>query len=100
MTTSGEIEVHGSDLQQISSTLDGAGRALFDGAGHLESAPDAGVSTGEVSRAMSALASAVAGFGNHLGDLAASTTAAGTDFTGTDSAVGGAMQQRQEVLHP
>jgi hypothetical protein len=100
MTASGEIEVHPSDLQQISSTLDGAGRALFDGAGRLRSAPDAGASTGEVSRAMAALASAVAGFGNHLGDLASSTSAAGTDFTTTDGAVGGAMQQRRGVLGP
>jgi len=100
MSTPGEIEVHASDLQQISSTLDGAGRDLFGHAGDLDTAPDAGASTGEVSKAMTALSSAVAAFANHLGDLASSTSSANTDFTGTDQGVDSAMQQRQGVLGP
>ncbi len=91
MSGSTDLEVHSADLQQIASTLDGAGSALYGHASDLEASPDAGQSSGEVAKALLALSSAVAGLGQHIGTLAESTTAADTDFSGTDGAIGGAF---------
>lgn len=88
-----EIEVHSEDLQRIVSVLDGPGRTLFGHASDLATAPDAGSSSDEVGSALGSLSAAVAGLAQHIGSLAESTAAASSDFTGTDGAVGGTLQQ-------
>jgi hypothetical protein len=91
MSSPTELAVDSADLQQIASILDGAGSTLYGHAADLEATPDAGQSSGEVAKALLALSSAVAGMGQHIGTLAESTTAAASDFSSTDGAVGGAF---------
>ena len=93
MSAPDELEVHSTDLQKISSTLDTAGGDLFGHASALDGAPDAGASSGEVSKAMVSLASAVAAFADHLGELASTTSTTDRDFNG-------AVRQRQGELGP
>lgn len=83
-----EIEVHSADLAQIGSTLDGAGSALFGQASALDIAPDAGRSSGELVKALTSLATAVAGLSAEFGELAESTGAVDAMFTETDLVVG------------
>ena len=52
-----------------------------------------GRSSGEVAQAFLSLSSAVAGLAQHIGDLAANTDASNTDFSTTDTAIGGAFDQ-------
>ena len=68
--------------------------------GDLQATPDAGASSAEVADALTGLSSAVAALAQHIGSIAESTGAVSADFTGTDQAVHGAMQQRQAVLGP
>jgi uncharacterized protein YukE len=94
------LEVDPGDLQEIAGVLDTAGSSLFARASDLQSTPDAGASSHEVADALTGLASAVAALAQHIGSIAESTGAVSADFTGTDQAVQGAMQQRQSVLGP
>lgn len=100
MSSPADLEVDPDDLRQISTVLDDAGRTLFGRAPDLEDPPDAGASSHEVAAAMAALASAVAGLAQHLGDLSTNTDLTGSDFSGTDQAVSGAMRRREGVLGP
>lgn len=91
MSTPADLQVRADDLRQIASVLDAAGSALFEHAPDLDTAPDAGASSDEAAQALAALSGAVAGLAQHLGHLAESTGSANTDFSGTDTAVGGAF---------
>jgi ABC-type transporter Mla subunit MlaD len=95
-----DLEVHPADLQQIVDILDDAGSSVFGQASSLEATPDAGASSDEVATALAALSSAVAGVAQHIGTLADNTEGTSSDFTGTDQAIGGAMQQRRAELGP
>lgn len=92
VSTPADLEVHADDLEQIRTTLDGAGRTLFGHAHDLDTAPDAGVSSGEVGNALAALSSAVAGLAQHLGTLSTNVGTANADFTATDGAVSDALR--------
>ncbi|GAB2453132.1 hypothetical protein GCM10027062_37290 [Nocardioides hungaricus] len=83
-----ELEVRPEDLTQIGSTLDAAGSGLFARAPDLDIAPDAGRSSGELAKALTSLATAVAGLSSEIGTLAESTGAVSDMFVATDAAVG------------
>jgi hypothetical protein len=80
-------QVDPAALTAIAGVLDDAGAALLGHASALQVAPDAGASSELVATAVQILATTVAGFSGHIGDLAASTGAASTNYVATDEDV-------------
>jgi hypothetical protein len=78
------MQVDPATLATIAGTLDDAGFPLLGCASALQTAPDAGASSGLVADAMEALATAVAGLSGHIGDLASSTGVAAPLYVDTD----------------
>lgn len=87
----GTIEVP-PGLAGVGDELRASARSLRAGRGDLAARPDAGRSSDEVATALAALAGAVDGLAGQLDDVAAATVSAHGDLTGTDHAVGGALQ--------
>jgi len=78
------MKVDPATLATIAGRLDDVGAPLLGNASALQTAPDAGASSGLVADAVQALATAVAGLSGHIGDLASSTGVAAPLYVDTD----------------
>ena len=95
---SGDLLVDPAGLTAAAGILEGAAGSLADGAPLLRVQPDAGASTDEVAGALSALAGAVAAMATQVGASAESSRTSAADYSSTDQAVRGSMQQRGRSL--
>jgi hypothetical protein len=80
----GAMEVDPATLARIAGMLDDAGAPLLGHASALQTAPDAGASSGLVADTLQAFATAVAGLSGHIGDLASSTGVSAPQYAETD----------------
>ncbi len=85
-------------LTGAADILDAAAGSLDDSAPRLRPRPDAGVSTDEVARALTALAGAVAAVTDALRGTADGARTSAADYTATDEAVHGSMGRRGRSL--
>lgn len=94
----GQIQIDPEDLRTIHRTLDGAGGDLFKQAKPLQKTPDAGASTKEVASALAALATAVSGAAEGLGQLGDGVQDALGHATTSDHASAEAGRRQQSKL--
>lgn len=100
MTSDAQLAVDPARLASAASTLDSVAGSLTDGAPALRITPDAGASSDEVGTSLALLAQAVVGVATEVRDIADAVRTSAADFTATDQAVSGSMQQRGQALLP
>jgi hypothetical protein len=83
----GNLEFDPADAAAAVDLIDEAGQSIFDQAGLVEVAPDAGSSTDEVVDAAQSLALAVAALASDVGDLARNAAAVAGMLVETDGGI-------------
>ena len=94
----GELGVDPAQLTAAADILDSTAGALSDCAPGLRHRPDAGSSSDEVATALGVLAEAVSAIAGQVRASAESARTSAADYTATDQAVQGSMQQRGRSL--
>lgn len=93
-----DLGVDPAQLTAAADILDSAAGALADNAPGLRHRPDAGASSDEVASALTALAGAVAGIAEVVRGTADGARTSAADYSSTDQAVHGSMNQRGRSL--
>jgi hypothetical protein len=94
----GDLTVDPAKLAAAAAILDTAAGSLSDSVPSLRRRPDAGASSDEVATALGVLAGAVTAIAEQVAASAESSRTSAADYTVTDQAVQGSMQQRGRSL--